>query len=492
MLAKTGIATLAIITLLVMTGSLCAQGPDSLWHRAFGDTLNDGAFSVIETHDGYYVTAGQMQVYNPDSAKIFLDIYVLKLDAAGDTIWARRYGRDRIDGSRSVIEASDGNYVVTGYTDSGSPGDYDIYVIKIDPDGDLVWEHTIGGSRGDEESFCVREAPDGSYRIVGTTDQYDSKDVLLAGIASDGTWIWEYPYNIPGHQTAHELAFTPEGYLIIVGSYSGATVDVYVMKTESGGDTLWTRTYNFGPLDYGMSVKPVSYHSYIVAGYSQAVIAPFYNAFLLHLQTDGDVNWSRFYGGAGHDNGYCVQVMADGGFLLTGETKSFGAGGSDVWLVRTDAAGDTLWTKTYGGINNDTGQEVEATSDGGFIIGGSTNSFGNGLIDLYLVKTEGDPAGLDRLKSAGTGFSVRALPNPSRSSVTISYDLHGRYRAYLDICDVAGRRVRRLSAEGCSAGTGSVVWNGCNQRGQRVSPGIYFLHLRAASASAAHKIIILK
>jgi len=406
------IACLFGIILLLAAGSLYGQGPDSLWHRAFGDTLNDFGFSVVETHDGYYVTAGQIQVYNPDSGQVFLDVYVLKLDAAGDTIWARTYGGDRVDGSRSVIEASDGNYVITGYTDSWGAGDIDIYVIKIDPNGDLIWEHTIGNSRGDEQSFCVREAPDGSYRIVGTTDAYGDGDVLLVGIASDASWIWEHPYDIPGRQSAHELAFTPDGYIIIVGSNFLPPVDVYLMKTESDGDTLWTRTYDFGPLDYGTSVKPVSYHSYIVTGYSQAAGAPTYNAFLLHLQTDGDVNWSKFYGGPNNELGSSVQVLADSGFVFTGRTASYGAGGDDFWLVMTDAIGDTLWTKTYGGPNNDSGQEVQATSDGGFIMGGYTYSFGNGRYDLYLVKTEGDPAGIgpaqpherrcnDLLRSAG-------------------------------------------------------------------------------------------
>ncbi len=423
MRCKSRIACLLGTILCIVVGNVYAQGPDSLWHRAHGDTLSDWGFSVIETHDGYYVIAGQLQYYNPDSAATYVDVYVLKIDAAGDTLWARTYGGDRSDGSRSVIEASDGNYVVAGYSSSWSAGDTDIYVIKIDPAGNLIWEHTIGGSRGDEVGYCVREVPDGSYRIAGTTDAYGSNDVLLAGIAADGSWTWEHPYDSPAYQSASELAVTPDGYLLIVGSDFSTGVDVYLLKTESDGDTLWTRTYDFGQRDYGVSVKPVGYSAYIVAGYSEAVIAPFYNASLLHLQTDGDVNWSKFYGGSGDDYGYSVQVLVDGGFVFTGLTESYGAGGGDVWLVRTDANGDTLWTKTYGGMNTDIGREVQATSDGGFIIGGNTSSYGNGFIDLYLVKTEGDPAGIVPAERDGWAPRLSAMPNPARAGVTVSYEL---------------------------------------------------------------------
>jgi len=492
MLREPRIACLFVIIVFLATGSLYGQGPDSLWHRAFGDTLSDWGFSVVETHDGYYVTAGQLQIYDPDSAKTYVDVYVLKLDAAGDTIWVRTYGGDRSDGSRSVIEASDGNYVVAGYTNSWSAGDTDIYVIKMDPDGNLIWEHTIGGTRGDEVGYCVREVPDSSYRIVGTTDEYGSNDILLAGIAADGSWTWEHPYDRPDYQSAHELAVTPDGYLLIVGSDFSTGVDVYLMKTESNGDTLWTRTYDFGPHDYGTSVKPVSYNAYVVAGYSEAVTAPFYNAFLLNLQTDGSVNWSRFYGGPNHDHGYSVQVLADGGFVFTGRTMSYGAGGDDVWLVRTDANGDTLWTRTYGGVNNDSGKEVQVTSDGGFIIGGDTSSFGNGFIDLYLVKAGGDPAGIGRPESVGETLSVSSSPNPASTGVTISYEASGTGGADMVICDLLGRRVRKLEAAGWSSGTHLITWDGRDEHGQRVSPGIYFLKLTAAGVSARHKIVMLR
>ncbi|MFC1799473.1 T9SS type A sorting domain-containing protein [Candidatus Eisenbacteria bacterium] len=492
MLRESRIAYLSWFMILLLVGSLYGQGPDSLWHRAFGDTLNDWGFSVIETHDGYFVTAGQMQVYNPDSGMIFLDVYVLKLDAAGDTIWARTYGGDRVDGSRSVIEASDGNYVVTGYTDSWGSGDNDIYVLKIGPDGDLIWERVIGGSRGDEVSYCVREAPDSTYRIVGTTDAFGDSDVFLVGIAADGSWYWEYPYDIPGHQSAHELAYTPDGYLVMVGSYFGPTVDVFVMKTEGNGDTLWTRTYDFGPLDYGTSVQPLTYDTYLVAGYSQAALAPFYNAFLLHIESNGDVNWTKFYGGPAHDTASSVKTLADGGFVFTGGTRSYGAGGDDVWLVRTDADGDTVWTKTYGGVNYDSGREVQVTSDNGFIIGGHTVSFGNGIYDLYLVKAGGDLSGVVHTETPGVDLSVSVMPNPSSSGISITFEAPVPHQADLVVCDLLGRRVKRFTPIESSAGAPRVEWDGCDEQGRRVSPGIYFLQLRAGGALATQKIIVLR
>jgi hypothetical protein len=268
-------------------------------------------------------------------------------------------------------------------------------------------------------------------------------------------------------------------------------MDVLVMKTESNGDTIWTNTYDFGPLDYGMSIKPISYHSYIITGYSQAMIAPFYNAFLLHLDSSGGVNWTRFYGGSGDDDGYSVQVMDDGGFVFTGYTESFGAGNDDVWLVRTDSTGDTLWTKTYGGSNNDIGQEVQVTSDGGFIICGHTNSFGNGFIDVYVVKTEGDPAGVYGLGKEVAVPRVTATPNPARDGVTIQYSLSRPGQVRLSVHDVRGRQVGIITDRRCDAGMHTTNWDGRDRSGRPAGPGIYFVSIETDDFRATRKLVLL-
>ena len=490
MLKLTGVFALAV---MLLAGTLCAQPPDSLWHRAYGDTLSDWCFSVAQMPDGGYMAAGQVQVYYPDSAKVYADIYVVRTDADGDSVWAKTYGGGMSDGSRSITQTSDGNYVITGYTCRSSPNDEDVYVIKIDPDGNLVWERAIGGTRGEEIGFCVREAPDSTLRVVGQTDAYGDEDVLLVGLAADASWAWEYPYDMPGYQSGNELEFTTDGGLIIVGTTSGGSMDVHLIRAESDGDTVWTRTYNFGGNDYGMSVKIVSYYAYIVTGYAEGMVAPNYNAFLMQVGVSGDMHWVEYYGGSGDDFSHSVEVLSDGGFVFTGYTDSYGAGGNDVYLVRTDDNGDDYWTATYGGVNNDAGSEVHATPDGGFIIAGYTSSFGQGFIDLYMVKTEGDPAGVGASVPEGREpVTLLVTPNPSTAEVAIKYDLSHAADVDITIYDLLGRQVCRLDRSSRSPGIHSLTWDGCDPAGHRVSPGVYFCGVTTQERTVGEKLVLLR
>jgi hypothetical protein len=478
--------------LFLASGNAYGQAPDSLWHRAYGDTLFDNGLSVIETGDGYYLTAGSLQYRDLESGEINTDAYVLKIDADGDTLWARRYGGGSGDVARSVIEASDGNYVIAGYSNSWSAGDLDFYVIKIDPDGNLIWETTIGNSPGEDAGYCVREVPDSSYRIVGTTDAYGDTDILLVGVAADNSWSWQHPYVAPSYQHANRIEVTPSGDLIIVGTTFTTSMDVYLMKINSMGDTLWTRAYNFGSHDYGMSVKPVSYYAYIISGYSTAAGAPIQNALLLKVGSTGNVNWSKFYGGAGNDLGTSVEALSDGGFVFTGQTESYGAGGRDVWLVRTDASGDTLWTTTYGGVANDAGWEVRSTSDGSFIIVGQTTSFGHGSGDIYVLKTAGDPAGIGPTQRLGNTLSLEATPVPSSAGVIFNFEIPKNITAHLTVYDLHGREVRRLHPSDQGNGIYRGTWDGMDKHGRQVAPGIYFCKLNAMGRSVTRKIVLTR
>ena len=155
-------------------------------------------------------------------------------------------------------------------------------------------------------------------------------------------------------------------------------------------DTLWTKTYGGIEYDWGFSVQQTDDGGYIIGGaiYSFGSISG--DVWLLKTDANGDTVWTKIYGGAGTDEGQCVQQTTDSGYIIVGWTESFGAGAWDVWLLKTDADGDTLWTKTYGGIFVDYGYSVQQTNDGGYIIVGWTKSFGAGDYDVYLVKTDVD------------------------------------------------------------------------------------------------------
>ena len=164
---------------------------------------------------------------------------------------------------------------------------------------------------------------------------------------------------------------TSDGGYIVLGS----TVPfAYLLKTDSKGDTLWTKTYGGSGSDYGASVQQTVDGGYIIVGTTNFG-AGSTDVYLIKTDVNGDPLWTKAYGGTGVEQGMYVQETSDGGYIITGFTISFGAGGSDVYLIKTDSIGDTLWTRTFGGTSDDYGHSVYQATDGGYVIVGYTNSF---------------------------------------------------------------------------------------------------------------------
>ncbi len=487
---------LIIAVMLLVAPSLYAQGPDSLWHRAYGDTLSDFAFAVEEAFDGTYVTVGQMQTQEPGSTAILGDIVLVKTEPDGDMVWMKTYGGPGEDGSRDVLQTPDSGFVIAGYTNSFSPGNYDLYLIKTDANGDTVWTKTYGDSRHDEVGFSVRAAADSGYFVAGDIGLVgtDDSEVYLLRVAENGDYMWSKTYSSGLRSSARELAIVRDGGCIIAGSTFNPYADVYLIRTNSNGDTLWTRNYGGAGGDYGASVIAVGGGSYfMVAGQSETVLVPGYDAYLLKVNSDGDSLWSRMYGGGAHESAGSVRAMTDGGYLLTGSTESYGAGLSDFYVIRTDVDGDTLWTATYGGSGNDWGQEGLQTADGSYIMAGVTGSFGQPNLNLYLVKAGPDPAGVPRGDgSADTALGLRVMPNPSRAAVTMRYMLPAAGTVRAAVYDLLGREVIVLKGGPESAGSREVAWDGLDSRGERVSPGIYFVRFTAGDAAVARKVVMIR
>ena len=154
-------------------------------------------------------------------------------------------------------------------------------------------------------------------------------------------------------------------------------------------NVLWTNTFGGSNVDVGKSVQQTSDGGFIVGGWTWSFGAGIRDFYLIKTDEKGDALWTKTYGGTNDDLGYSVQQTSDGGFIFAGDTRSFGVGNVDIYLIKTDESGNTLWTRTFGGSGDDFSRSVQQTSDGGYIIGGSTRSFGSGGTDIYLIKTDG-------------------------------------------------------------------------------------------------------
>jgi hypothetical protein len=265
---------------------------------------------------------------------------------------------------------------------------------------DTAWTRTFGGS-SDDYGYLVRQTEDGGYIIAGETRSYGEgkEDVYLIKTNHLGDTLWTKTFGGPEYDIGRSVQQTEDGGYIIAGStnsYGAGGCDVYLIKTNSGGYPVWTKTFGAAGSngsDYGHSVQQTTDGGYIIAGetvsYSPNIWSDVY---LIKVNSSGDTLWTRTYGGADQDVGYSVQQTKDGGYIIAGYTKSFGEGADDVYLIKTDSLGDTLWTKTFAGhfgtTASDRGYSVRQTTDGGYIIAGKTGPASSVYRFFYVIKTD--------------------------------------------------------------------------------------------------------
>ena len=394
---KSILGAFVIIEALILTTSAEAV---ITFERTYGSANSDEGNFVQETQDGGYIITGNTWSFGDTATDMAVKIYLIKTDAAGDTLWTQTYGGIYPDVGNSVQETRDEGYIIAGYTTSDMPVPTDVYLIKTDAAGDTVWTQTYGGPDSDE-GYSVQETRDGGYIIVGGTDFYRGEyagewgeeifNVYLIKTDIAGDTLWTQTYGGRDQDVGHSVQETRDGGYIIAGStwsFGAGIFDVWLIKTDAAGDTLWTQTYGGSDWDEGYSVQETQDGGYIVVGYSTSFGTGSYDVYLIKTDAAGDTVWTQTYGGKDGDIGRSVQETQDGGFIIAGNTTSFGAGSSDVYLIKTDASGDILWTQTYGGKNSDVGRSVQETQDGGYIITGFTESFGAQGHDVYLIKTD--------------------------------------------------------------------------------------------------------
>jgi|GEM_PF-1187348 len=202
---------------------------------------------------------------------------------------------------------------------------------------------------------------------------------------------WNRFYGGSSYENAYDIQQTTDGGFIAVGitsSFGNGSYDIWVLKTNASGDSLWSKTYGGSDYDYAYGIKSTSDGGYIIVGYTSSFGAGGTDVWLLKTNADGDSLWSHTYGGPNSDYGRDVIQTDDGGYLISAYTNSFGAGSLDAWLVKTDEDGNAVWTETYGGSSSDYAWKAVSTDDGGYVFFGVTSSFGSGGYDGWLVKTD--------------------------------------------------------------------------------------------------------
>jgi hypothetical protein len=367
-----------LIVLLFIPAILFSQG----WERTFGGDNDDFGYSVQQTTDGGYIITGHTQLEGNDT----LDVYLIRTDSNGDTLWTKIYGGEDVDYGSSVQQTADGGFIIAGYTRSFGNGN--LYLIKTDDNGDTLWTKTHGGYWG-AKGRDIKQTYDGGYIITGSCSSGGNTEIFLFKSDSFGDTVWVKIFNGYGWETGHSVQQTSDGGYVLAGTGGfGGLSDIYVVKTDSIGITLWTKVYGGDSYEFEASIQQTTDLGYFIAGNTYSFGNGYDDVYLIKTDSNGDTLWTKTYGGGNNDGGYSAQQTSDGGFIIVGYTGSYGVGNNDVYLIKTDNNGDTLWTKTFGDRNWDRGHSVQQTTDGGYIITGWITTSERGSTDVYLIKTD--------------------------------------------------------------------------------------------------------
>jgi hypothetical protein len=371
-----------ILTLIItLPLTLLGQG----WEQTLGGDESDYGYSLQQTTDGGYIITGRTYSFgNGDS-----DVYLFKTDENGNEQWSQTFGGEDDDGGYSVQQTTDGGYIITGETSSFGNGNEDVYLIKTDENGNELWSQTYGGE-SKEIGYSVQQTTDGGYIITGYTESFGEGVLEGCLIKTDenGNEQWFKTYE----GTGRSVQQTTDGGYIITGrttSFGNGQSDVYLIKTDENGNEQWSQTFGGELNELGNSVQQTNDGGYIITGLTTSFGNGGWDVYLIKTDENGNEQWSQTFGGDASDYGRSVQQTTDGGYIITGYTISFGNGQIDIYLIKTDENGNEQWSQTFGGELEDYGSSVQQTTDGGYIICGETESFGNGGDDVYLIKTDG-------------------------------------------------------------------------------------------------------
>ncbi len=400
------------------------------WQKTFGGKDDDGANSIQQTTDGGYIVAGWTQSFGSGEK----DVYISKLSPKGQLEWEKTFGGEYSDVANAIQQTTDGGYIVAGGTGDFERGEYDAYVLKLNAKGLLEWRKTFGGTK-DDGANSIQQTEDGGYIVGGWTQSFGSgwEDIYILKLDSKG-WIDTTPpeVKIISPKDGVELGGTIEINIDAKDNYDLEKVTLYIdgkkVKEYTSGpykyswdsskatdgmhtitveavdrsgnvatksmtgimdkikDVSWQKTFGGEDDDEANSIQQTTDGGYIVAGWTYSFGSEGYDVYILKLNSKGEVEWQKTFGGEDDDEANSIQQTTDGGYIVAGWTESFGSGGYDVYILKLNSKGEVEWQKTFGGEDYDKANAIQQTTDGGYIVAGSTYSFGSGEKDVYILK----------------------------------------------------------------------------------------------------------
>jgi len=363
---------------------------------AFGQ--DDYGISIVQADDGGYVFLGYSKSYTFGH----YDFLIYKLDSSGNKVWRKHYGGALEDYGRNIQKTSDGGYLICGQGLSYTNGGSDILIYKLDSDGNKQWRRSFGGTSYDG-AFSCGETADGGYFAFGTSYSYSHgvEDFILYKLDSSGNKVWRKHYGGSGDERgAVALNIPSDGGYILLGesnSYTFGEDDLLIYRLDSSGNKIWRKHYggsgDEGVWDWwpsGKSLVQTADGGFVFCGFSKSYSYGNWDIIAYKIDSGGNKVWRKNYGGADEDQGYAIQQTSDGGYIIAGSTVSYTYGSYDFILFRLDSMGNKIWRKNYGGSNSDSAMCIKQVTDEGYVVSGFTRSYvyTPGKWDFLLYKLD--------------------------------------------------------------------------------------------------------
>lgn len=435
--------TITTLFTLLLCVTAMSQAPVIEWQKTFGGSDNDLFYSVCETADGGYIAAGHTESTNGDITENngSRDVLVVKFTANGSVSWHKTYGGTAFETARSIIQTAEGGYIFAGSTNStdgdvaSTHGGNDVWIVKLDNQGDIEWEKTYGGTSGDAGYSIVKSAA-GGYIVAGQSNSADGDltenngmtDLLVFKINETGTLLWQTAWGGSDADYGRKLIETSDGNIVVVG-YSASNngdltenkgaEDGWILKLSGTGSLIWQKSIGGTESDYVWDVIENANGAYILAGSTASANGDVSenkggaDSWVVELNAQGTIQWEHTFGGSDYEEAYQLSEVAANQYAVIGTTISddddvtVNKGEIDVWIFVMNASGTILWEKTVGSTSWDGALAGQSTTDGGFILAGYAGAANgditehDGQDDAWVVKLKGedDDLGVTNLKN---------------------------------------------------------------------------------------------
>ncbi len=453
---------LCLVILIQLFGhsfTLLAQ-PAIEWQKCLGGADTDIGWSILPAGDGGYLIAGMTESTSGDVSGLRggRDFWMVKLNTSGFMEWQKCLGGTDIEDINAAQKTTDGGYILAGNTKSndgdvsGNHGIEDFWVLRTDALGNLLWQRCFGGS-GFDKAGSVQQTSDGGFIVAGTVLSSDSQvvgnhgdsDIWVLKLDGTGNLVWKKCFGGTGIETGHNVLQTADGgYLVsgTTGSINGQVsgnhggLDLWVIKISATGDLTWQKCIGGTGQDYPWEMRVMNDGNLMLVGMTNSNNGDVsgnqggFDLWFLKISGSGELLFQKCFGGTGFDRGQSIQQTTDGGFLLAGSSNSINGdlslnwGGADAWVLKVSAGGNLEWQKSLGGTEFEYAQSILLTQDGGLVMAGQSESNDNqvsgnhGMRDAWVVKLSPLTATLPTIQQQLWQIS----PNPSGGAFKLQTD----------------------------------------------------------------------